>query len=454
MYDDEEANVMLPYDDPTSPVPVTDEMVKEADALEGIGSLRDRLAPPTKVYRVENSKTIRGNLGKLKGISGGEEPEPEEDEMDLELGHRPNALLLQGEPIAHLPTDQVFAYVATYAPTPTGLEWVDDTTCVVLFSSGTVARGAHRFLLVDPPAEGEAFSDPLELQKAQPVPKAAWPEKARAEGAEEIRAALRGVVFVRQAKIADIKQRGARGQSRFYSTYGTQAGKEGYGRKRRREEEDEGEMSAEKRRALDEELDAYLRDESSEKQKRKKAEMDDQLDAYLAGDDAGLVNGHRGENGEYRQGRRMPRPRRERESTREDQAARRQHALDAQLDAYNEVDDVDTIPSKMRSDWTEEARAREFSPERRGGLGGRRSREEKRYEDAPVAMPMREEERRGKNEELEEEEGGGRRRRGRRGGRGPREMRNGDVPQRSNGRPRKELSELDAELEAYLNNTI
>ncbi|KZP00055.1 hypothetical protein CALVIDRAFT_533718 [Calocera viscosa TUFC12733] len=455
MFDEEAANVILPYDEPTSPVPVEADGSLDGENGASLGDLRLRLAPPTKVYRVEDSAVVKGNLGKLKGVSQGIEVEPEDDDMDLELGYRQNALLLQGEPIAHLPTDQIFAYVTSYAPTPIGLEWVDDTTCVVLFSSSTVARGARRFLLFDSPAEGDPLPEPLELLPAKPVLEEAWPPKARVPEADDIRAALHGQLFVRQAKLNDVKQRDARGKSRFYSTYGTQAGKEGYGpRKRRREEDDEGEVGGEKRRALDEELDAYLADEPSERDRRKKAGLDEQLDAYLVGDEP--MNGHGERNGE----RRVPRPRRERRDplTREEREARKQQALDSQLDAYVEADDIDTMPSRMRSDWTEEAREREFSPERTGGWDGFGRRRENRYEEAPpVARPMRETERwkRSGEEEVLAEEGERRPRRGR-GGRGRRDGRNGDAPEggrRSNARPRKNQDELDAELEAYLNSS-
>jgi len=479
MFDEDAADVMLPYDEPTSPVPVPEEMLAEADGsgAEGeevsLGDLKSRLAPPTKVYRLADSVVVKGNLGKLKGISQGSEvTEPSPDDMDFELGYRQNALLLQGAPIAHLPTDQVFAYVTSYAPAPVGLEWVDDTTCVVLFTSPNVANAARRFLLENSPAEGDPLSDPLELMPAKPVLEAAWPEKARVPEAEDTRAALQEQIFLRHAKLNDVKQRDAKNRSRFYSTYGTQAGREGYGqRKRRREEDDEGEMSVGKRRALDDELDSYLMNEPSERERRKKAGLDEQLDAYLAGDEP---NGNGDPKGEYRE-RRMPRPRRDREPpTREDRAVRRQHALDAQLDAYNDADDVETMPSRMRSDWPEEVRAREFSPDLLGRMGGplegeerrhRRGRRaaENRYEEGPpVARPMRESEKWEKNGDAEDvpvAEEGGKRRRGPRGGRGRRgEGRNGDAPpaeggRRSNARPRKNQDELDAELEAYLNNT-
>ncbi|KZT51264.1 hypothetical protein CALCODRAFT_503750 [Calocera cornea HHB12733] len=377
--------------------------------------------------------------------------------MDLELGYRQNALLLQGEPISHLPTDQVFAYVTSYAPVPIGLEWVDDTTCVVLFSSSTVARAARRFLLADSPAEGDPMPDPLELLPAKLVLEEAWPEKARVAEADDIRTALQGQVFVRQAKLNDVKQRDARERSRFYSTYGTRAGKEGYGERKRRREDDEEEMAPEKRRALDDELDAYLADEPSERDRRKRAGLDEQLDAYLVSDN--LPNGYSESNGE----RRIPRPRRERRDppTREERAARRQQALDAQLDDYVEKDDVQTMPSRMRSDWTEEAREREYSPDRQGGRDGFGRRRANRYEDAPpVARPMREAERWKRNGDVGEVVDDGERRRGRRdrSGRGPR--RNGglgDAPaeggRRSNPRLRKNQDELDAELEAYLNSS-
>jgi hypothetical protein len=79
---------------------------------------------------------------------------------------RPNAILLQGTPISNLPTSNIFAYVGHYDVKPIGLEWVDDTTCVLVFETKRAAVASHARLL----KSGEEEPDVFGLSAAQPIP--------------------------------------------------------------------------------------------------------------------------------------------------------------------------------------------------------------------------------------------------------------------------------------------
>src|SRR5487761_1886793 len=86
---------------------------------------------------------------------------------------RPNALLIRGPPIAHLSTKLIFEYVTHFEAKPLGLEWVDDTTCVLLFSSSNAATAAFSQL------QRTASETPDEqgFVVAKSVPMAFWPPK-------------------------------------------------------------------------------------------------------------------------------------------------------------------------------------------------------------------------------------------------------------------------------------
>jgi hypothetical protein len=153
---------------------------------------------------------------------------------------RPNALFLHGPPIAHLPTARLFAYATHFDARPLGLEWVNDTTCVLVFSSAKAARSAFAKLQ----RNADAAPDEEGLVEAHRVPITLWPAKALisktvvdaqggrtagvdagSEGGEkgnELSAPLR----LRWARIDDVKKRGAASSSRFYATHGETAGKE------------------------------------------------------------------------------------------------------------------------------------------------------------------------------------------------------------------------------------
>lgn len=176
---------------------------------------------------------------------------------------RDNAILLQGTPISHLPTDNIFAYATHFDAHPIGLEWIDDTTCVLVFPSKSAARAAFRVLTKsyteEPSEEGFVTS--------KPIPVAIWPTKERINNSLGVGEGLKGVIRMRWALTSDVKKKGANKESEFYKKYGRHAGKgdaeDPIVNKRRKT--DMGEVGETEERAL----------------------LDDEIDAFLAEDDAG-----------------------------------------------------------------------------------------------------------------------------------------------------------------------
>lgn len=174
---------------------------------------------------------------------------------------RDNAILLHGSPISSLPTDNIFAYATHFDSHPIGLEWVDDTTCILVFPSKAAARAAFRVLTKsyaeDPSEEGFVTS--------KPIPVALWPAEERINKSLGKGEGLKGAIRMRWALTSDVKKKGAKKESQFYKKYGTAAGKgeeEGSSNKRRRTEGGEVDEAQERAR-LDNELDAFLADEDT-----------------------------------------------------------------------------------------------------------------------------------------------------------------------------------------------
>ncbi|KDQ20595.1 hypothetical protein BOTBODRAFT_124256 [Botryobasidium botryosum FD-172 SS1] len=221
---------------------------------------------------------------------------------------RTNALLLRGEPIAHLPTARLFAYAGHFEVPPMGVEWVNDTTCVFVYSSSPLARAARQALCRDPeqPEDEEGFV----LAKSLPVE--LWPIEERLNQVLGKSKGLKGHIQIRWAKLADMKEKGAAKKSEFYKKHGEMAGKEGQGAAiaagRKRERGDIGDDYETKKARLDAELDGFpgeddarardggsvsLRDrmsnavDASANADAKRAELDAELDSFLSSDRRG-----------------------------------------------------------------------------------------------------------------------------------------------------------------------
>lgn len=156
---------------------------------------------------------------------------------------RPNAILLQGMPIINLPTSNIFAYVGHYDVKPIGLEWIDDTTCVLVFETRRAAVVSYTCLLKSSEEQPDVFG----LSAAQPIPPGISPPKPRSgdDEAGVSESDLFAEIRMRWARKDDVKQRGAKEQSKFYQRHGEMAGKDGRGffddlpSKRKRRETDE-----------------------------------------------------------------------------------------------------------------------------------------------------------------------------------------------------------------------
>ncbi|TFL00617.1 hypothetical protein BDV98DRAFT_549950 [Pterulicium gracile] len=183
---------------------------------------------------------------------------------DAGLPYRPNALLISGPPVSSLPTARVFAYATHYDARPLGLEWVDDTSCVLVFDNALSAKICYRRLVKD-----EDQVDSEGFVTAQPIPMALWsPEDRINQTLGKSDGSAKGVIKMRYARNEDVKKKNARQESNFYKRHGDFAGKEMYGRER----EDEGHDTKRRRReddalskaALDAELDNFLADEDQD----------------------------------------------------------------------------------------------------------------------------------------------------------------------------------------------
>ncbi|KAI0786431.1 hypothetical protein C8Q75DRAFT_273038 [Abortiporus biennis] len=176
---------------------------------------------------------------------------------DSDSFHRENAILFQGSPISHLPTENIFEYATELKARPIALEWIDDSTCILVFSSRNAARKAHKSLMKFPSEEPseEGFIT------SKPIPIALWPPEDRINKSLGMSEGLKGIIRMRWATKLDVKKKGAKQQSQFYKKYG-----------RGRDEQDATGPAQKKRRGEGGEVSDVL----------EKAQLDDDLDAFLA----------------------------------------------------------------------------------------------------------------------------------------------------------------------------
>lgn len=259
---------LLSYDDT---VPYEAQVEPQPDA----SSLASRIGRG-KIYLLSDAASSLHRPPKRVGVDEDEDME-DADGLSEDPERRPNALFFTGLPISHLPTTRIFAYATHFDAHPLGLEWVSDTTCVLVFESVAAARRAHAALEKVP---GEEPSIDDGSVTAKPIPIALWPADERIsrtlglgststeDGEAERqrrRDGLSAPLRMRWARKDDVKKKGARNESEFYRKHGRQAGKEtvngrdmpgaGLGKRRR---DDDMEDDAATRARLDEELDAFL----------------------------------------------------------------------------------------------------------------------------------------------------------------------------------------------------
>ncbi|KAG6879417.1 hypothetical protein C0992_002791 [Termitomyces sp. T32_za158] len=243
----------LSYDDTT---PYEEQVPTHPSNDPARASLANRIGS-AKLYLLSETSVARA--GKRKHAV--DEEEDVDEEMDEDATHRGNALLLRGPPISHLPTARLFAYAKHFEAQPMGLEWVDDNTCVFVFSSKNSARIAYRHLQKSPTED----PDDDGFVTAKSIPIALWPPEERIHSSLGKGEGLKGAVRMRWALTEDVKKKGARKESTFYKKHGRLAGKEVYGGEdvpaaaKRRRGEDGQELL--QRARLDDELDEFLRED-------------------------------------------------------------------------------------------------------------------------------------------------------------------------------------------------
>ncbi|UZJ54317.1 hypothetical protein CBS101457_003637 [Exobasidium rhododendri] len=77
---------------------------------------------------------------------------------------RYSVLHLSGTPVSQCSTSRLFAYITHYGAQPLGLEWIDDSSCNVVFSDSSAARLAIEYLC---PAVSTSYSPLIPLPNDQ-----------------------------------------------------------------------------------------------------------------------------------------------------------------------------------------------------------------------------------------------------------------------------------------------
>ncbi|KAG9040254.1 hypothetical protein FRB95_000183 [Tulasnella sp. JGI-2019a] len=227
--DTEPDQTQLSYDDP-----IPGSSKEKKGLLSRIGQSRvyalEDTSAATLLGASKKRKAGTGLLGRIDGPEASmDDDEEDADIIDADSFIRANAITLTGEPIGHLDTSKIFAYAAHYTESPPrALEWINDSTAVMIYTKIANARAAFQGLMRDPsiPLPEDATD-----QLARPVPTDLWPAQMRIDiVVNEGKTAglpLAGDIQIRWATRTDVKKRGAAAESKFYKTYGEQAGREG-----------------------------------------------------------------------------------------------------------------------------------------------------------------------------------------------------------------------------------
>jgi hypothetical protein len=247
---DDTTMASLSYDDS---IPYEEQVSLNDNAELPQGGLADRISS-SRLYLLSDSskpsKRKRDDEGPLDLDNG---------KITDEAGntYRPNALLISGTPVCLLSTARIFAYTTHFDAHPLGLEWVDDSSCVLVFDNAISAKVAHRRLQKSGVEEPDMKTG---FVTAKPIPIEVWPPEERINQTLGKGEGLKGTLRMRYARSEDAKKKGAKRESEFYKKHGEFAGKEIYGDK----------SHDTKRRRRDEET-------------LNKAQLDADLDQFLAG---------------------------------------------------------------------------------------------------------------------------------------------------------------------------
>jgi hypothetical protein len=186
--------------------------------------------------------------------------------VDKDVSDRPDAIFLEGEPISHLPTQRIFSYVSYFDSPPKGLEWVSDTTCVLVYPSIALARTAYASLRKD----SEKGEDDRGFVQAKILPKSLWPIEDRLNEVLGKSRGLSGPIMMRWARRSDVKDKAAYQKSEYYKKYG------------REMEPTVGGSTAKRQR--------FQKERSEQEKEEEKARLDAELEGFIAPDDLDLDN--------------------------------------------------------------------------------------------------------------------------------------------------------------------
>ncbi|WFD23335.1 hypothetical protein MEQU1_002024 [Malassezia equina] len=115
------------------------------DGADGPKKILYNMPPEMVSGENEEEEELSSMPAKEAPESGTPPPAPEVDYGD---SLRPIALHLQGDPISQLSTSRLMAYVGHTGVRAKGIEWINDTRCVVVFDSYAEAvDGLQRLLL-------------------------------------------------------------------------------------------------------------------------------------------------------------------------------------------------------------------------------------------------------------------------------------------------------------------
>ncbi|KIJ26020.1 hypothetical protein M422DRAFT_785342, partial [Sphaerobolus stellatus SS14] len=207
----------VPYEAQLDSTDIGEELGAEETALD----LKKRIGK--RIYLLEDALTKRRKHTDMEENAGVDE----EDDLPrntADLPYRPNALLLQGPPIAQLPTDRVFAYAVHFDAHPIGLEWVDDQTCILVFNSRKAA--VHAWDALRRPAPGAKPEESAGMEMDEPelmfipahsLPMALYPIEERINTALGSKKSedLKQPIQMRWALPSDQKARDAKSKSQF-----------------------------------------------------------------------------------------------------------------------------------------------------------------------------------------------------------------------------------------------
>lgn len=120
------------------------------DAVQGEMPRRIMYPVPEEMHIMQDE----GDAGELVDVPEKQAPEhgtpPSAPPVEYGDSIRKNALHLQGEPITQLSTSRLMAFVTSSGAHAKGIEWINDTRCVVVFETAERAADGLRHLCYDP----------------------------------------------------------------------------------------------------------------------------------------------------------------------------------------------------------------------------------------------------------------------------------------------------------------